>query len=91
MRDKFYFDFRKRGTRGFVFPKLIARTLVGQERAPTETSRPLSLGADPHGRLQSFRAARPWLRLSFGFGPTVLSHIFIPRLQSGIRFALSFM
>ena len=69
---------------------------VGQEHAPTETSRPLSLGPDPScGRLQSFGAARPLLRLSLGLGPTVLGHSYIPRLQSegliGTRFAMAFM
>ena len=47
-----------------AFPQRIAGTIVGQEHAPTETSRPLSTGPDPCGRLQSFGAARPWLRLS---------------------------
>ena len=32
---------------------------MGQEHAPTETSRPLSTGPHPCGRLQSFGAARP--------------------------------
>ena len=41
---------------------------VGQEHSPTETSRPLSTGPDPCGRLQSFGAARPLLRLSLGLG-----------------------
>ena len=48
--------------------------LVGLEHAPTETSRPLSPRRDYCGRLQSFGAARPWLRLSLGLGPTVLGH-----------------
>ena len=52
-----------------AFPHQIARTLVGQEHAPTGTSRPLSPGPDPYGRWQSFGAARPWLRLSWGLGP----------------------
>ena len=47
-----------------AFPQRVARTLVGQERAPTETSRPP--GPDPCGHLHSFGAARPWLRLSLG-------------------------
>ena len=51
---------------------------VGQERAPTETSRPLSTSPDPCGRLQSFGAARPVLRLSLALGPTVLGHTYIP-------------
>ena len=37
-----------------AFPQRIAGTLVGQEHASTETSRPLSTGPDPCGRLQSF-------------------------------------
>ena len=37
-----------------AFPQRIAGTLVAQEHAPTETSRPLSTGPDPCGRLQSF-------------------------------------
>ena len=37
-----------------AFPQRIAGTLVGQEHAPTETSRPLSNGLHPCGRLQSF-------------------------------------
>ena len=64
-----------------AFPQRITGTLVGQEHAPTETSRPLSPGPDPCGRLQSFEAARPWLRLTLGFWPTVLGHTYIPRLQ----------
>ena len=55
------------GTSG-AFSQRIEGTLVGQEHAPTETSRPLSTGPDTCGRLQSFGAARPLLRLSFGFG-----------------------
>ena len=55
-----------------AFHQRIAGTLVGQEHAPTETSRPLSTGPDPCGSLQSFGAARPLLRLSLGLGPTVL-------------------
>ena len=51
-----------------AFPQRIAGTLVGQEPAPTQTSRPLSTGPDPCGRLQSFGAGRPLLRLSLGFG-----------------------
>ena len=43
----------------------IARTLVGQEHAPTKTSP----GRDLCGRLQSFGAARPWLRLALGLAP----------------------
>ena len=35
---------------GFSFHQRIAGTLVGQEHAPTETSRPLSTGPDPCGR-----------------------------------------
>ena len=75
-----------------AIPQRIAGTLVGQEHAPTETSRPLSTGPDPCGRLQSFGAARPLLRLSLAFGPTVLGHTYIPRLESegpfGTRFAM---
>ena len=58
------------------------RTLVGQEHAPSETSRPLSTGPDPCGRWPSFAAARPLLRFSLGFGPTMLGHTYIPQLQS---------
>ena len=54
-----------------AFPQRIAGTLVGQEHAATETSRPLSIGPHPCGRLQSFGAARPLLRLSLALGPTV--------------------
>ena len=82
------------GTSG-AFPQRITGTLVGQEHAPTETSRPLSPGPDPCGRLQSFEAARPWLRLTLGLGRTVLGHTYIPRLQSegniDKRFAMAFM
>ena len=60
-----------------AFPQRIAGTFVGQEHAPTETSRPLSIGPHPCGRLQSFGAARPWLRLSLGLGSTVLGHTYI--------------
>ena len=78
-----------------AFPQRIAGTLVGQEHAPTETSRPLSTGSHPCGRLQSFGAARPLLRLSLALGPTVLGHTHTPRLQSegpiGTRFAMAFM
>ena len=78
-----------------AFSHRIAGTLVGQEHAPTETSRHLSTGPEPCGRLQSFGAARPLLRLSMGSGPTVLGHTYIPRLQSegpiGTRFAMAFM
>ena len=60
-----------------------------------ETSRSLSTGPHPCGRLQSFGAARPLLRLSLALGPTVLGHTYIPRLQSegpsGTRFAMAFM
>ena len=62
-------------------PQQIARTLVGQEHAPTP-------GPDPCGRLQSFWAARPWLRFSLGLGRTVLGHTYIPRLQSEALLAL---
>ena len=69
--------------------------LAGQEHAATETSRPLSPGPDPCGRLQSLGAARPLLRLSLGLLPTVLGHTYIHRLQSegliGTRFAMAFM
>ena len=78
-----------------AFPQRIAGTLVGQEHAPTETSRPLSTGPHPCGPLQSFGAARPLLRLSLALGPTVLGHTYVPRLQSegpdGTRFAMAFM
>ena len=78
-----------------AFPQRIAGTLVGQEHAPTETSRPMSTGPHLCGRLQSFGAARPLLRLSLALGPTVLGHTYIPRLQSegpiGTRFAVAFM
>ena len=57
-----------------AFPQRIAGTLVGQEHAPTETSRPLSTGPHTCGRLQSFAAARPLPRLSLALGPTVLGH-----------------
>ena len=75
---------------GFSVHQRIAGTLVGQEHAPTETSRPLSTGADPCGRLQSFGAVRPLLRLSLGLGPTVLGHTYIPRLQSEGHMELCF-
>ena len=78
-----------------AFPQRIPGTLVGQEHAPTETSRPLSTGPHSCGRLQSFGAARPLLRLSLALGPTVLGHTYIPRLQSegpiGTRIAMAFM
>ena len=45
-----------------AFRQRIARPLLGQEHAPTETSRPLSPGLDPCGRLQCFGDARPWSR-----------------------------
>ena len=51
-----------------AFPQRIAGTLVGQEHAPTETSRPLSTGPHPCGRLQSFGAARPFATALIGFG-----------------------
>ena len=91
----FLLQFSKRVARVcFSFPQCIAGTLVGQEHAPTETSRPLSTGPHPCGRLQSFGAARPLLRLSLALGPTV-GHTYIPRLQSegpiGTRFAMAFM
>ena len=78
-----------------AFHQRIAGTLVGQEHAPTETSRPLSTGPDPCGSLQSFGAARPLLRLSLVLGPTVLAHTYNPRTHSegliGTRFAMAFM
>ena len=65
-------------------PQRIAGPLEGQEHAPTETSRPLSIGPDPCGRFSRFH-------LSLDLGPTVLGHTYIPRLQSegpiGTRFA----
>ena len=55
----FSLQFSERVARvGFLLHQRIARTLVGQEHAPIETSRPLSTGPDPCGRLQSFGAAR---------------------------------
>ena len=91
----FLLQFSKRVAReGFSFPQRIEGTLVGQEHAPTETSRPLSSGPHSCGRLQSFGAARPLLRLSLALGPTVLGHTYIPRLQSegtiGTRFVMAF-
>ena len=86
--------FERGGTRRFCLPQRIARTLVGQEHAPTETSRPCSLAQTPYGRLQSFGAARPWLRPTW-FGAHGSAHTCIPRKQSedrvGTRFALAFM
>ena len=68
---------------------------MGQEHAPTKTSRPLSTGPHPCGRLRSFGAARPLRRLLLALGPTVLGHTYIPRLLSegpiGTRFAMAFM
>ena len=55
---------------------------MGQEHAPTETSRPLSAGPLPLWSFAKFGAARPLLRLSLALGPTVLGHTYIPRLQS---------
>ena len=78
-----------------AFPQRIAGTLVGQQHAPTETSRPLSTGPDLCGRLHSFGAARLLLRFSLGLGPTVLGHTYVPRLALegpiGTRFAMAFM
>ena len=66
-----------------AFPQRIAGTFVGQEHAPTETSRLLSTGPQTCCRLQSFGTSRPLLRLSLALGPTMLGHTYIPRLQSG--------
>ena len=49
--------------------------------SPTHRRNPRGPGTC--GRLQSFGAARPLLRLSSGLGPSVLGHTYIPRLQSG--------
>ena len=46
MRDCVYFNFRK-GWRAWVFRSTNAGTVVGQQHATTETSRPLSTGQTP--------------------------------------------
>ena len=48
------------------------RQLALHVRFPTNRTNPC--GADHSGRLQSFGAARPWLRLSLGLEPTVRNY-----------------
>ena len=68
MQDCFYFNFRKGVSRvGFSFPQRIAGTLVGQEHAPTETSRPLST-RPPLWSFAKFRGRPSFATPLIGFG-----------------------
>ena len=51
-----------------AFPQRIAGTLVGQEHAPTETSRPLSTGPHPLWSFAKFRGRSSFATPLIGFG-----------------------